>query len=146
MFPLRYGRRNVCGDTVAVGFAVLVSSCFFVVWLWAPCGGGVWLFFGNYTGTRVSLRCEHGVFGVFKSLGLLVPVNFTPCGASISGLSTQWSSWGPYPTYVGGRSHLEVGFPLRCFQRLSRPNVANQPCPWQDNWHTRGSSVPVLSY
>jgi len=24
--------------------------------------------------------------------------------------------------------------------------VANQPCPWRDNWHTRGSSVPVLSY
>jgi len=56
--------------------------------------------------------------------------------------------WGPYPTPegVGGRPHLEVGFPLRCFQRLSLPNVANQPCPWRDNWHTRGSSVPVLSY
>jgi hypothetical protein len=24
--------------------------------------------------------------------------------------------------------------------------VANQPCRWRDNWHTRGSSVPVLSY
>jgi hypothetical protein len=35
-------------------------------------------------------------WGVFKSLGLLVPVNSTPCGASISGLSTQSSSWGPY--------------------------------------------------
>jgi hypothetical protein len=54
--------------------------------------------------------------------------------------------WGPYPPEGGGRPHLEEGFPLRCFQRLSRPNVANQPCPWQDNWHTRGSSVPVLSY
>jgi hypothetical protein len=37
-----------------------------------------------------------GWLGVFKSLGLLVPVNSTPCGASISGLSTQSSSWGPY--------------------------------------------------
>lgn len=45
-----------------------------------------------------------------------------------------------------GRPHLEEGFPLRCFQRLSRPNVANQPCTWRYNWHTRGSSVPVLSY
>src|SRR5947199_152057 len=53
---------------------------------------------------------------------------------------------GPYPIKVGGRPHLEAGFPLRCFQRLSLPDVANQPCPWQDNWHTRGSSVPVLSY
>jgi len=24
--------------------------------------------------------------------------------------------------------------------------VANQPCRWRDNWHTRGSSTPVLSY
>ncbi len=53
---------------------------------------------------------------------------------------------GPHPTHVGGRIHLEAGFPLRCFQRLSFPNVANQPCHWRDNWHTRGSSVPVLSY
>ncbi|MER5667477.1 hypothetical protein, partial [Streptomyces mirabilis] len=28
----------------------------------------------------------------------------------------------------------------------SLPNVANQPCPWQDNWHTRGSSVPARAY
>ena len=28
-----------------------------------------------------------------------------------------------------GVSHLEVGFPLRCFQRLSRPNVATQHLP-----------------
>src|SRR5205085_10564787 len=65
--------------------------------------------------------------------------------AYMSGLSTHWSRWGPYP-FSGGIPHLEAGFPLRCFQRLSLPNVANQPCPWRDNWHTRGSSVPVLSY
>src|SRR5699024_4702551 len=41
------------------------------------------------------------------------------------------------------KSHLEAGFPLRCFQRLSLPNVANQPCSWRNNWHTRGWSVPV---
>src|SRR6266566_543162 len=40
---------------------------------------------------------------------------------------------GPYPLDGGGRPHLEEGFPLRCFQRLSRPDVANQPCPWRDN-------------
>src|SRR5699024_17056 len=52
----------------------------------------------------------------------------------------------PHPTKVGWKSHLGAGFPLRCFQRLSIPNVANQPCSWRNNWHTRGSSVPVLSY
>ena len=44
------------------------------------------------------------------------------------------------------KPHLETGFPLRCFQRLSLPYVANQPCSWRNNWHTRGTSVPVLSY
>ena len=44
------------------------------------------------------------------------------------------------------KPHLKTGFPLRCFQRLSLPYVANQPCPWRNNWHTRGTSVPVLSY
>ena len=54
--------------------------------------------------------------------------------------------WEPYPRKGGGRPHLGTSFPLRCLQRLSLPNIANQPCPWRDNWHTRGSSVPVLSY
>ena len=44
------------------------------------------------------------------------------------------------------KPHLRTGFPLRCFQRLSLPYVANQPCSWRNNWHTRGTSVPVLSY
>ena len=45
-----------------------------------------------------------------------------------------------------GRAHLEGGFPLRCFQRLSIPNVATQLYRWRDNWNTIGSSIPVLSY
>ena len=44
------------------------------------------------------------------------------------------------------KPHLRTGFPLRCFQRLSLPYVANQPCHGRDNWPTRGMSVPVLSY
>ena len=44
------------------------------------------------------------------------------------------------------KSLLVGGFALRCFQRLSRPYVATQPCPWQNNWYTRGMSIPVLSY
>ena len=45
-----------------------------------------------------------------------------------------------------GMLYLGAGFPLRCFQRLSLPNVANRPCHWRDNRHTRGSSTQVLSY
>ncbi len=44
------------------------------------------------------------------------------------------------------RPHLGVGFALRCFQRLSLPDTATQPCPWRDNWYTGGRSTPVLSY
>ena len=82
---------------------------------------------------------------MWQVLGLLVPVSCTCYHASTSGLSTRWSSRGPY-SIKDGRSHLEASFPLRCFQRLSLPNVANQQCSWRNNWHTRGSSVPVLSY
>src|SRR4051812_13960276 len=82
---------------------------------------------------------------LWQVLGLLVPVSYTCYHASTSGLSTRWSSRGPY-SIKDGRSHLEASFPLRCFQRLSLPNVANQQCSWRNNWHTRGSSVPVLSY
>jgi len=42
--------------------------------------------------------------------------------------------------------HLEDGFTLRCFQRLSVPNVATRRCPWWDSRCTRGSLFPVLSY
>ena len=47
---------------------------------------------------------------------------------------------------ASGRTYLKAGFPLRCFQRLSLPNVANRPRHWRDDRHTRGSSTQVLSY
>ena len=51
----------------------------------------------------------------------------------------------PYLT-KSERPHLRGSFTLRCLQRLSRPYIATQLCPWQDNWCTRGTSIPVLSY
>ena len=45
-----------------------------------------------------------------------------------------------------GTPNLEGGFPLRCFQRLSRPNIATRRCHWRDNRNTSGSSNSVLSY
>ena len=29
--------------------------------------------------------------------------------------------------------NLEGGFPLRCFQRLSGPNIATRQCHWRDS-------------
>jgi len=43
-------------------------------------------------------------------------------------------------------SHLEVSFALRCFQRLSHPDVATLQCHRHDNSYTSGPSNPVLSY
>ena len=45
-----------------------------------------------------------------------------------------------------GSSRFEVGFPLRCLQRLSRPYVAMLHCGWRHNSSTRGTFIPVLSY
>src|SRR5215471_19212262 len=41
---------------------------------------------------------------------------------------------------------FEVSFPLRCFQRLSRPYLATRLCGWRHNRSTRGTFFPVLSY
>ncbi len=43
-------------------------------------------------------------------------------------------------------SYLETGFPLRCFQRLSIPDIATRQCHWRDSRQTRGQFIPVLSY
>ena len=45
-----------------------------------------------------------------------------------------------------GNLILEVGFTLRCFQRLSHPHFASLLCRWHDNSCTSGASIPVLSY
>ena len=77
----------------------------------------------------------------------LVPVGSTPHRASTSGLSNTCSTCGLQTLRRASRNpNLGAGFPLRCFQRLSLPNVANRPCRWRDNRHTRGSSTQVLSY
>ena len=45
-----------------------------------------------------------------------------------------------------GNTRFEVGFPLRCLQRLSRPYIATLLCGWRHNTSTRDTSIPVLSY
>ena len=45
-----------------------------------------------------------------------------------------------------GIPSFEGGFPLRCLQRLSCPDIATQHYRWHDNWSTSGPFTPVLSY
>jgi len=41
--------------------------------------------------------------------------------------------------------NLGVGFALRCFQRLSVPDIATQQCSWRNSWYTSGLFFSVLS-
>jgi hypothetical protein len=61
--------------------------------------------------------------------------------ACTPGLSTWWST-----TALVARPRLEAGFPLRCLQRLSLPDLATRPRGWRHDRSTRGPSAPVLSY
>ena len=81
------------------------------------------------------------VFKDVQAFERLGPVSCTRYRASTPGLSTWWSS-----TALIGSTRFEVGFPLRCLQRLSRPHIATLLCRWHDNRSTRGASIPVLSY
>ena len=47
---------------------------------------------------------------------------------------------------LSGISNLEVGFTLRCLQRLSLPHFATLLCRWRDNRCTIDASILVLSY
>ena len=80
--------------------------------------------------------------GIFD---LLVPLGSTDCSASTCGLSTSSSPRDLAPLRAA-IPYLEARFALRCFQRLSLPNIATRRCRWRDNRYTRGSFIPVLSY
>jgi hypothetical protein len=76
-----------------------------------------------------------------RPIGRLVSVSCMHCCTSTSDLSTWWSA-----TALIGRRCFKVGFPLRCFQRLSRPDLATRLRGWRHDRPTRGLSIPVLSY
>ena len=64
-------------------------------------------------------------WGKPKALGHLVRVSSTYRYASTSRLSTR-SSIGDLTSLCCGGSHLRARFALRCFQRLSLPDIATQ--------------------
>ena len=80
-----------------------------------------------------------------QALDGLVPVRSIHYCTYTPGLSTL-SSTRRLTDLCHERSHLGVGFTLRCFQRLSGPDVATQRYAWRHNWYTIGPSTPVLSY
>ena len=80
-----------------------------------------------------------------QALDRLVSSSSIRCRTSTDDLSTLSSSRG-LTCICSGNSILQVGFTLRCLQRLSLPHFASQLCHWHDNCCTRGASIPVLSY
>ena len=77
-------------------------------------------------------------------IGLLVQLDSIHYWTYICCLSTKWSTWILISCEM--EIYLGWGFALRCFQRLSRPNIATQHCSWWNNWHTSGPFLLVLSY
>ncbi len=102
------------------------------------------IFFQNYTEER-NVCILVFVLALSQALDLLVSVRCTHYCASTPDLSTLSSSRG-LTRLLCEKPHLKAGFTLRCFQRLSFPNVATQLYCWRNNWYTIGSSTPVLSY
>ena len=86
---------------------------------------------GNF---RYSEYLENRIafFRFDQALDLLVSVSFMRYRTSTPDLSTLSSARG-LTSFRNGRSYLEVGFTLRCLQRLSDPHLATQPCRWRDN-------------
>lgn len=74
------------------------------------------------------------------------PLRSNGCPLSTRGRSTRWSAGGLTCSKAGAIGHLPVGFPLRCAQRFSHPDVATRRCCFGNNRHTSGRSSPVLSY
>ena len=94
---------------------------------------------------KADLKTCFKPFLLDQALDLLVSATCMRYRTSSADLSTLWSARG-LTCLRSGNLHLQVGFTLRCLQRLSRPHFASQPCHWRDNWCTRGVSIPVLSY
>ena len=100
----------------------------------------------SFRGSQLSFVARCGNESGVKPHGHLVPVSSTHYCAYTPGLSTSSSPTGLQGARAPGRSRLEGGFPLRCFQRLSLPHLATGQCHWHDNPNTSGAFTPVLSY
>ena len=96
--------------------------------------------------TRASETGGPAFIRPIKPHGPLVRLGCSARAPCTCRLSTWWSPTALQGSRAPGKIHLWRGFPLRCFQRLSRPDLATRHCHWHDNRYTRGRSVPVLSY
>ena len=86
------------------------------------------------------------LFACLRSSPRPISISKLPCyHAFTADLSTLSSARG-LTSLRYGSLFLEVGFTLRCLQRLSAPYFASLLCRWHDNSCTSGTFTPVLSY
>ena len=81
--------------------------------------------FSSWSDTREERRRARAAQCNAKALGRLVRISSTCHQGSTSRLSTRYSA-GDLTSLCCGGSHLGARFALRCFQRLSLPDVATQ--------------------
>ena len=105
----------------------------------------VFLDLQNFTEETTYKLTRPHLHSLNQALDGLVPVRSIHYCTYTPGLSTLSSSR-RLTDLCHERSHLGVGFTLRCFQRLSCPDVATQRYAWRHNWYTIDPSTPVLSY
>ena len=95
---------------------------------------------------RASTQSPRFFLACFRSSPRPISISKLPCyHAFTADLSTLSSARGLTSLRYGSLI-LEVGFTLRCLQRLSRPYFASLLCRWHDNSCTSGTFTPVLSY
>ena len=131
-FPVLVGFPGFVGGFGLVVDRIVVVSFGYVCFAHPSC-------FPFVRGLGVVLLC-------WFSVGRLVPVSLEQLALLLRLAYLPSLLLGAFNTQCVWKPCLGGGFPLRCFQRLSVPNVANQRRPGRDDWHTRGSSTPVLSY
>ena len=98
----------------------------------------------NRTSKSQTSSTSFSPWSLDQVLDRLVSPGSKPYGSSTGGLSP-----GSLPGVLllsNGTLLLEVGFTLRCLQRLSLPHFASLLCRWHDNSCTSDASTPVLSY
>ena len=102
-------------------------------------------------GSSASLRLPSASASFFYS-GFLgssprpISISKLPCYHAFTAVLSTLSSSRGLTSLRYGSLLLEVGFTLRCLQRLSHPYFASLLCRWHDNSCTSGTSIPVLSY
>ena len=151
MDPLRYCHRKSigCRAMLILSFALYLSfsqhlyrRCCYV------CAHSFFAFLCRHCTAPSQLHNENDSSALvsFKSSPRLISISTIVCCHTYMADLSPGRLPGTLLPFWNGNLFLEVGFTLRCLQRLSVPHFASLLCRWHDNSCTSGASTPVLSY